>query len=68
MLGDPGLINLTLNLGEPVTSTFSQAAGTVEFALRQGVTRFSFFNYSFLGEARLRWIRDLACLARSHHP
>ena len=68
MLGDPGRVNLTLNLGEPITSTFSQAAAKVEFALRQGVTRFSFFNYSFLGEARLRWIRDLACLARSQHP
>jgi len=67
MLGDPGLLNLTLNLGEPVTSTFSQAAAKVEFGLRQGVRRFSFFNYSFLGEARLRWIRDLACLARSRH-
>src|SRR5262249_24339997 len=68
MLGDPGLVNLTLNLGEPVTSTFSQAATQVEFSLRQGVARFSFFNCSFLGEARLRWIRELACLARSQHP
>jgi hypothetical protein len=67
MLGDPGLVNLTLNLGEPVTSTFAQAAARVEFARRQGVRRFSFFNYGFLGEARLRWIHDLACMARERH-
>jgi hypothetical protein len=64
MLGDPGLVNLTLNLGEPVTSTFAQAAAKVEFARRQGVRRFSFFNYGFLGEARLGWIHDLASMAR----
>jgi hypothetical protein len=64
MLGDPGLVNLTLNLGEPVTSTFAQAAAKVEFARRQGVRRFSFFNYGFLGEGRLRWIQDLASIAR----
>jgi len=67
MLGDPGLVNLTLNLGEPVTSTFSQAATKVQFARRQGVRRFSFFNYGFLGEARLRWIQDLASMARERH-
>jgi hypothetical protein len=63
-LGDAGQVNLTLNLGEPVTSNFAQAAAKVKFARGQGVRRYSFYNYSFLGEARLRWIRDLACLAR----
>jgi hypothetical protein len=67
MLSDPGLVNLTLNLGEPVTSTFSQASAKIEFARRQGVRRFSFFNYGFLGEARLRWIHDLASMARERH-
>jgi hypothetical protein len=64
MVGDPDLLNLTLNLGLPVTTTFAQAAAKVEFARRQGVRRFSFFNYGFLGEGRLRWIQDLAKLVR----
>jgi hypothetical protein len=64
MVGDPDLLNLTLNLGLPITTTFAQAAAKVEFARRQGVRRFSFFNYGFLGEGRLRWIQDLAKLVR----
>ena len=64
MMRDPDLLNLTLNLGLPVTTTFAQAAAKVEFARRQGVRRFSFFNYGFLGEGRLRWIQDLAKLVR----
>jgi hypothetical protein len=64
MMGDSDLLNLTLNLGLPVTTTFAQAAAKIEFARRQGVHRFSFFNYGFLGEGRLRWIHDLAKLAR----
>lgn len=57
-------INLTLNLGLPATPTFGHVAGQIEFARRNGVRRFSFFNYGFLGETRLRWIHDLAALAR----
>jgi len=64
MMRDPDPLNLTLNLGLPVTTTFAQAAAKVEFARRQGVRRFSFFNYGFLGEGRLRWIQDLARLVR----
>jgi hypothetical protein len=64
MMRDPDLLNLTLNLGLPVTTTLAQAAAKVEFARRQGVRRFSFFNYGFLGEGRLRWIQDLARLVR----
>jgi hypothetical protein len=64
MLEDADRINLTLNLGLPITRTFDQAAAKVAYARRQGVRRFSFFNYGFLGPGRLRWIRDLAILAR----
>jgi hypothetical protein len=64
MVEDPDLLNLTLNLGLPITTTYAQAAAKVEFARRQGVRRFSFFNYGFLGEGRLRWIHDLAGLMR----
>ncbi|MCW5977914.1 MAG: hypothetical protein KIT09_07540 [Bryobacteraceae bacterium] len=64
LTSDPARVNLTLNLGLPLTTSFSQAAAKVEYALRQGVRRFSFFNYGFLGEARLRWIGDLARIAR----
>jgi hypothetical protein len=64
MVENPDLLNLTLNLGLPVTATLAQAAAKVEFARRQGVRRFSFFNYGFLGDGRLRWIQDLARLVR----
>jgi hypothetical protein len=37
----------------------------IEFAWRQGVRRFSFFNYGFLGSGRLSWLREIsAALAR----
>ncbi|HYM05484.1 MAG TPA: hypothetical protein VEU11_02895, partial [Terriglobales bacterium] len=64
MVEDPGLLNLTLNLGLPVTTTLDQAAAKVEYARRKGIRRFSFFNYGLLGESRLQWIQELACLAR----
>ncbi len=53
-------LNLTLNLGIPVTPTLAHAATKTAFAHSQGVRRFSFFNYGFLGEGRLGWIRELA--------
>jgi len=68
MIEDPGQLNLTINLGLPATRTFDDAAAKVEFARRQGVRRFSFFNYGLLGETRLRWIRDLARIAREPGP
>jgi hypothetical protein len=64
MAEDPDRLNLTLNLGLPVTATFDQAAAKVEYARRIGVRRFSFFNYGLLGEKRLRWIQELGCIAR----
>jgi len=64
MVGDADRLNLTLNLGLPVTATFDQAAAKVEYARRVGVRRFSFFNYGLLGENRLRWIQELGCVAR----
>lgn len=57
---DPAKLNLTLNLGLPITPTISDAVAKVRFARAQGVRRFSFFNYGFLGEARLKWIGELA--------
>ncbi len=65
LVGDPDLLNLTLNLGLPVTDHLRRRRPPkLNFARRQGVRRFSFFNYGFLGEGRLRWIQDLARLAR----
>jgi len=59
-IGDPGRLNLTLNLGLPITPTLGHALAKVEFARRQGVRRFAFFNYGFLGEARLNWVKTIA--------
>jgi hypothetical protein len=57
---DPARLNLTLNLGLPVTPALGHAMAKIEFAWRQGVRRFSFFNYGFLGAARLGWLREIA--------
>jgi hypothetical protein len=65
MIEDSSLVNLTINLGLPLTKSFAEAAAKVDYGRNQGVRRFSFFNYSFLGEGRLRWIRELARISRS---
>jgi len=61
---DPARLNLTLNLGLPVTPALGHALGKIEFAWRQGVRRFSFFNYGFLGAGRLAWVREIASALR----
>jgi len=62
---DPSKLNLTLNLGLPITPGLGDAMAKVEFAWKQGVRRFAFFNYGFLGEGRLAWVRDIASALRS---
>ena len=57
---NPARLNLTLNLGLPVTPSLGDAMAKIEFAWRQGVRRFSFFNYGFLGAGRLSWLREIA--------
>jgi len=42
--------------------------GKIEFAWRQGVRRFSFFNYGFLGTGRLAWVREIASALRQKEP
>ena len=61
---EPGKLNLTLNLGLPVTPSLPDAMAKVLFARQHGVSRFSFFNYGFLGEGRLQWISELAYALR----
>jgi hypothetical protein len=63
-LRDPSRVCLTLNLGLPITPTLSHAMAKIDFAWRQGVRRFGIFNYGFLGEARLRWIAEIAAELR----
>lgn len=57
---DPKKLNLTLNLGLPITPSLGDAISKVRFAKEHGVTRFSFFSYGFLGVGRLQWIAELA--------
>lgn len=59
-MGDPARLCLTLNLGLPVTPTLAHAMQKIDFAWRQGVRRFGFFNYGFLGPARLAWVGEIA--------
>ncbi len=53
-------LNLTLNLGLPVTPSLGDALAKIRFARAHGVRRFSFFNYGFLGAGRLDWIARIA--------
>lgn len=57
---DASRLNLTLNLGLSITPTLAHALAKIEFARRQGVRRFGLFNYGFLGEARLAWVKQIA--------
>jgi hypothetical protein len=66
LLEDPARINLALNLGLPATPALAGASQVVQFALEHGIQRFSFFNYGFLGEGRLQWVKDLSSRIRGH--
>ena len=57
---DPLRLNLTLNLGLPITPTRADAEAKIEYAWRQGVRDFGFFNYGLLGNARLKWIQQIS--------
>ena len=57
---DASRLNLTLNLGLPITPTLGHAQAKIDFAWRQGVRSFAFFNYGLLGSARLKWIREIS--------
>ena len=61
---DAGRLNLTLNLGLPITPTVSHAMTKIDYAWRQGVRQFAFFNYGFLGKARLNWIQQISAELR----
>jgi hypothetical protein len=61
---DPARLNLTLNLGLPVTPSLGHAMAKIDFAWRQGVRRFSFFNYGFLGAGRLSWLGEISAALR----
>jgi hypothetical protein len=56
----PEKLNLTLNLGLPVSPTFAHVQSKIDYARKQGITRFSFFNYGFLGKVRLAWLKQLS--------
>lgn len=59
-VADPARLNLTLNLGLPITPSLGDALAKIQFARAHGVRRFSFFNYGFLGSGRLDWIARIA--------
>ncbi len=62
LVRDPAMLNVTLNLGLPITPTLEHAIAKIDYAWSQGIRRFSFFNYGFLGEARLGWLKKIAGL------
>jgi len=62
---DPSRLCLTQNLGIPITPTLGHALQKIDFAWKQGVRRFAFFNYGFLGSARLAWLGEIASELRA---
>jgi hypothetical protein len=64
-LEDARRLNLTINLGLPITPTLANAVAKVRYAWQRGVRRYSFFNYGFLGPGRLRWLKEIANIVRS---
>jgi hypothetical protein len=58
-------VSLTLNLGASATPTLAHASEIADFAWRQGVRRFAFFNYGLLGPKRLGWVGEIARTLRS---
>jgi hypothetical protein len=64
LVGSSSKLILALNLGLPATPLLAGASRIVQFALEQGIGTFAFFNYGFLGEGRLRWVRQLSDLIR----
>jgi hypothetical protein len=61
-------LNLALNLGLPATPSLAGASRIVQLALEQGIGTFAFFNYGFLGEGRLKWVRELSNLIHDEKP
>ncbi len=57
---DASRLNLTLNLGLPITPTLDHAMAKIDFAWRHGVRQFAFFNYGFPGEVRLQWVKTIS--------
>ena len=61
---DASRLNLTLSLGLPSTPTLGHAMAKVQYAWKQGIRSFSFYNYGLLGEGRLGWLREIAAKVR----
>jgi hypothetical protein len=60
LIEDSTKLNLALNLGLPFTPSLASASAIVQFGLEQGLRKFVFFNYGFLGHGRLKWVRKLS--------
>jgi hypothetical protein len=59
MVGDPERLVLGLSLLAPATSSGANLAAKVGEARALGTTKFSFYNYGFVSDARLAWLGSL---------
>ena len=56
MVGDPDRLVLGLSLLAPVTSSETNLVAKVDAARALGPSKFSFYNYGFVSDARLGWL------------
>jgi hypothetical protein len=60
LVGDVDKLKVGMALLHPQTTSAENLRAKVEIARAMGVTNFSFYNYGFVSEARLDWLRELA--------
>lgn len=60
MAGDVARLVTGLPLFAPLTPSGANLRAKVDAARALGVTKFSFYNYGFVSEARLNWLGELA--------
>ena len=60
LVGDPAKLVVGLSLLHPLTTGSANLRAKIDAARAFGVAKFSFYNFGFVSEPRLGWLRDVA--------